>query len=63
MKVDKVLIAFAVIIASGVTLSACREEEQGRPLEFQKGTYGGAPDTQITEETRRKLRARAERMK
>jgi len=27
-----------------LSLGACREEEQGRSLHYEKGTYQGAPD-------------------
>lgn len=62
MMVNKLFISFATIILCGMALSACRSEEQGRPLRFEKGTYGGAPDTALSEEVRRNLRARAEKM-
>lgn len=62
MMVNKLFISFAAIILCGMALSACRSEEQGRPLRFEKGTYGGAPDTALSEEVRRNLRARAEKM-
>ena len=63
MKINRLLISLAAIILCGLALSACKSEEQGRPLRFQKGTYGGAPDTALSEEVRRNLRARADRMK
>ena len=39
--------AFAVALAA-TALVACREEEQGRPLSFHKGTYEGAPGQTLT---------------
>lgn len=42
------------------TLQSCREAEQGRPLSYEKGVYGGAPDEEIDEETRKKLRDRVQ---
>ena len=40
-------------------LAACDEAEQGRILRYEKGVYLGPTDTQISEETREALRARA----
>ncbi len=62
MQVNKLLISLAAIIFCGMALSACRQEEQGRPLRFEKGTYGGVMDTALSEEVRRNLRARADKM-
>ncbi len=62
MQINKLLISFSAIILCGMALSACKSEEQGRPLRFEKGTYGGAMDTALSEEVRRNLRARAEKM-
>ncbi len=62
MQVNRWLISLAAIILCGMALSACKGEEQGRPLRFEKGTYGGAPDTALSEEVRRNLRARADKM-
>lgn len=39
-------------------LAACDEDEQGRMLFYEKGTYLGPADTEISEETREILRAR-----
>ncbi|NRG18359.1 hypothetical protein HPQ64_11725 [Rhizobiales bacterium] len=46
-------------IAALITLPGCREEEQNRVLHIEKGTYAGAPDTELSEEKRRELDARA----
>ena len=43
----------------GLTLSACREEEQGRKLLYDKGTYLGEADEGLSDEDRAKLRQRA----
>ena len=50
-----------LIVAIVVTLSlvACRDEEQGRILEYSKGVYSGGPMPVIENETREDLRARA----
>lgn len=41
-----------------LALTACDESEQGRILHYEKGTYMGKPDSQLTEEQRDELRAR-----
>ncbi|GAB4393876.1 MAG: hypothetical protein Tsb0032_14910 [Kiloniellaceae bacterium] len=42
-----------------IGLAACDETEQGRILRYEKGTYLGEPDSQLTEQQRDELRARA----
>ncbi len=51
-----VLLGCAVAVAA--SLSACREEEQGRILNYQKGVYLGKPDTGLSEQARRAIRHR-----
>jgi len=41
-----------------LTLSACRDEEQGRSLHYEKGTYQGAADTSLDQDTVSKLQQR-----
>ncbi len=41
-----------------VALGACREEEQGRSLAYEKGTYQGAVDQGLDPATREALRHR-----
>jgi len=43
-----------------VALGGCRESEQGRRLDTGKGVYAGAPDQQLSVETRDALTLRAE---
>ncbi len=43
----------------GLTLAACRTEEQGRSLRYEKGTYLGKPDEGLSEEDMDALRQRA----
>jgi len=50
------LLAVGLLLAA---LGACREEEQGRELHFQKGTYKGQADTPLGEEAANNLRRRA----
>lgn len=46
-------------LAGALILGACREEEQGRVVRFEKGTYAGPTDTPLGEETLRELQQRA----
>ena len=41
-----------------LTLGACREEEQGRSLHYQKGIYQGAPDKALDQGTVSQLQQR-----
>lgn len=53
---------FAVLMslaAAGVLLSACDPEEQDRVLLYEKGTYLGQADEELSPETRQELRNRA----
>ncbi|NIA69511.1 hypothetical protein HBA54_12995 [Pelagibius litoralis] len=50
------LTAGAVLVLG---LAACDQDEQGRILRYEKGTYLGPTDTQLSQETRDALRARA----
>lgn len=43
----------------GLSLTACRKEEQGRALQYEKGTYLGKPDEGLSEEDLMELRQRA----
>ena len=47
------------IAASLFLLTACDEQEQGRILRYEKGTYLGPPDQQLDQETLDRLRQRA----
>jgi hypothetical protein len=53
------LAAAAALVLALAAVSGCREEEQGRILLYQKGTYLGQPDQDITDAQRQELRARA----
>lgn len=43
-----------------IALAGCREDEQNRALHIEKGTYAGKPDTELSEDKRRELDARAQ---
>ena len=52
-------IAIGALLASVAAVSGCREEEQGRPLFYEKGTYIGKPDQKLTAAQEQELRSRA----
>ena len=56
------LLAVAAVVAASL-LVGCREEEQGRVLRYEKGTYLGQKDSGLTEEQRNALRARAQQQR
>jgi len=51
-----ILIGCAAVVA--LSLGACREDEQGRVLLYQKGVYLGKADTEPSEQARRGARNR-----
>jgi len=51
----------AAILALG--LGACREQEQGRPLAYQKGVYQGQEDPALSDEQIRDLQRRGQQQK
>ncbi len=59
MRASSVIVAGS-LIAAGLVLGACREQEQDRVLLYEKGTYLGQPDTALSEETRMALRQRSQ---
>ena len=57
MALEK-LIPLAAAAALVLGLTACDEAEQGRILRYEKGTYLGPEDSELSDETRDTLRAR-----
>jgi hypothetical protein len=51
------LILTMISLATGVT--ACRKDEQGRPMTKQKGVYEGPADEKLAEDQLEDLRLRA----
>jgi len=51
------------LVAVGLALGGCRENEQNRPLMFEKGKYLGKPDQPLSEQQINELRHRAERQR
>jgi hypothetical protein len=53
------LLPIAASVGVVLGLAACDEAEQGRILHYEKGTYLGQPDNDLTNQQRDELRARA----
>lgn len=47
------------MISLAIGITACREDERGRPLTKQKGVYEGPPDEKLAEDRLEDLRLRA----
>ena len=45
-------------MVAALALAACREEEQDRALQFEKGVYLGSPTSELDEDTRADLLTR-----
>ena len=58
MRTEKLIRIVGVALASALVLAACRAEEQGRVIRYQKGTYLGKPDTALSGEQLKNLRDR-----
>lgn len=52
---------FAVLVVAGLALAACDQDEQGRILTYEKGTYLGKADSELSDEQLADLRRRAAR--
>ena len=48
-KAMKLVFTGVLVTAFGLGLSGCREEEQNRVLNYQKGTYLGAQDQSLSD--------------
>lgn len=58
MHWTRLALAAALGIAA-TSVAGCREEEQGRMLLYEKGTYKGQPDTPLPQQRIDELRQRA----
>ncbi len=58
MRAGKVAVVLGCVVALGAVVGACREDEQGRVLMYEKGVYLGKPDTGVSEGALRALSAR-----
>ncbi len=61
MRRGNLIVVLGCVVAAGVLLGACRENEQDRVLLYQKGNYLGKPDTAVSEGTLRALSAHIQR--
>jgi hypothetical protein len=59
MKFKSLSLATLALVSGGFLLAACDEAEQGRVLQYEKGTYLGEPDQALSQEDRDKLIQRA----
>lgn len=57
-KATRIGIWFAVL-GMALAVQSCREDEQNRPLLYDKGSYQGQPDEALSEEQVEALRRRA----
>lgn len=48
-----------LLAAAGLMLAGCQDSD--RPTSYNKGVYGGEPDTELSEETVETLRQRGKR--
>lgn len=58
MFVAKPMLIVCLGVAMAAGLAGCRDDEQGRPLMYEEGVYGGQHDDPLTEEARERLRQR-----
>ncbi len=61
MRNGNVIVVLGCLVAASVLLGACRENEQGRVLVYEKGNYLGKPDTAVSEGALRALSSRIQR--
>ncbi|GGB41972.1 hypothetical protein GCM10011316_12440 [Roseibium aquae] len=47
-----------LVVGLLMSLGACRESEENRPIKLDKGSYDGPADTGLSEEQRRQLQQR-----
>jgi len=60
MRTAKTALLAAGAVAASVVLAACRDDEKGRPLAYDKGHYAGKFDNRISDEARRMLADRVQ---
>lgn len=59
-KKTKLPLLLGCVLVAGLAVGGCRKEEQGRPLNFEKGSYLGKADQNLTEDQVNDLRYRAD---
>jgi len=57
------LLGLTTAIVVMLAVQGCREDEQGRPLLYQKGTYQGQTEPPLSEQKVEQLRSRADNQK
>jgi len=55
MRISKIALIGGCIVVIGLTVSACRQEEQNRPLSYDKGVYGGKQVQKLSKDEVREL--------
>lgn len=58
MRFSKIALLVGSIAVIGLTISACRQEEQNRPLSYNKGVYGGKQVQKLSKDQVRELEFR-----
>ncbi len=56
---SKRAVLITCVLLVGISLGGCRESEQDRVQQLQKGTYLGKPDQALTDQQVNELRLRA----
>ena len=59
MRPRSLLFQVGPVLLAGFLLAACDEAEQGRVLNYEKGTYLGPQDEELSEQDRNELIQRA----
>ena len=49
MKIISKYFIISIVLLASFTLNACKKEEQGRPLSYNKGVYQGNPDNALND--------------
>lgn len=60
---SKAMLAVVLPMFLALPLAGCREAEQGRTLDFNKGVYQGQADEKLDAEQNKELRERVERQR
>jgi hypothetical protein len=60
-KTFRILVGACCIASIGLVLGACRQEEQGRVLNYKAGTYLGKTDQKLSDKQVRELSLRTTR--
>ena len=61
MTTRRMLHLSLALALAATALIACREEEQGRPLSFEKGVYQGPKGQQVSNATVQEMQGRAKK--